>query len=463
VRDRLLNRWLRFRASFWFVPLAMTLSAIALSFATVALDDAIDWTPSSDSPFGYAGRPDGARALLSTIAGSTITVAATAFSVTIAALVLASSQFGPRLIRNFIADTANQVVLGTFIGTFAYCLLVLRTVNGTEGEEFVPQISITVGVGLAMACIVVLIYFIHHVATSIQATSIITSVSHDLERSIDRLYRVPNRTEETDIGAGDGREEFDLNESEAEEVSATRGGYIQTVDLGRIVALAGERHLVIKLRYHAGRFVLQRGTIALVWPEDSVDDYVEREINGAFTLGASRTPTQDVEFAMDQLVEIAVRALSPGVNDPFTALTCIDRLGSALVRVVEREFPDPMCRDEDGNLRVVAAFAGFGSVVDAAFNQIRQYGHDSPAILMRLLETIAIVARRTENEEQRDVLLRHVEMIRRATESLPEENDRRDASERYREVVRALHRVRAEEQEEAAAGISKAGSKIEAE
>lgn len=456
MRDRLLNRWLRFRASFWFVPLAMTLSAVALSFAMVALDDAIDWTPSTDSPFGYAGRPDGARALLAAIAGSTITVAATAFSVTIAALVLASSQFGPRLIRNFIADTANQVVLGTFIGTFAYCLLVLRTVNGTEGEEFVPQVSITVGVGMALACIMVLIYFIHHVATSIQATSVITSVSHDLEKSIDRLYKVPNRADETDAGAG-GENDFGLEEGEAEEVPATRGGYIQTVDLGRILALAVERELVIKLKYHAGRFVLQRGTIALVWPEDSVDDYVEREINGAFTLGASRTPTQDVEFAMDQLVEIAVRALSPGVNDPFTALTCVDRLGSALVRIVEREFPDPIRRDEEGELRVVAAFASFGSVVDAAFNQIRQYGHDSPAILMRLLETIAIVARRTENEEQRDVLLRHVEMIKRAAESLREENDRRDASERYREVVRALHRVREEEQEEAAAAVDSGG------
>lgn len=431
------------------MPTVMTLLAVVLSFATVTIDDAIDWTPSSDSPFGYAGRPDGARALLSTIAGSTITVAATAFSVTIAALALASSQFGPRLIRNFIADTANQVVLGTFIGTFAYCLLVLRTVNGTEGQEFVPQISITVGVGMAMASIGVLIYFIHHVATSIQATSIITSVSHDLERSIDRLYSpVNDRRGEKDAAAESDGRDFDLDEDEAEEVSATRSGYIQTIDLGRIADLAIERDLLIKLKYHAGRFVLQRGTIALVWPNDSVDDHVEREINGALTLGAARTPTQDVEFAMDQLVEIAVRALSPGVNDPFTALNCIDRLGSALVRIVEREFPDPIRRDRDGEVRVIAAYAGFGSVVDAAFNQIRQYGRGSPAILMHLLEAISVVARRTENEEQRDVLLRHAKMIQRATESLPEDDDRKDTSERYREVVLALHRVREEEEEE---------------
>lgn len=431
----------------------MTLAAVGLSFATVAIDDAIDWTPSSDSPFGYAGRPDGARALLATISGSTMTASATAFSVTIAALALASSQFGPRLLRNFIADTANQVVLGTFIGTFAYCLLVLRTVNGTEGEEFVPQISITVGVGMALACIAVLIYFIHHVATSIQATSVITSVSRDLESSINRLYKVPSApdkqtdTGEASEGAAQGAQVSD--EAEADEVAATRSGYIQTIDLGRIMNLAVERDAVIKLKYHAGRFVLQRGTVALVWPEGAVDEYVEREINGALTLGASRTATQDVEFAMDQLVEIAVRALSPGVNDPFTALSCIDRLGSALVRIVEREFPDPIRRDDTRKVRVIAAFAGFGSVVDAAFNQIRQHGAGSPAILMHLLETISVVARRTENEEQRDVLLRHAKMIQRATEGLSEDNDRRDMSERYREVVLALHRVREEEEEEA--------------
>lgn len=450
MKDRILNRWLRFRGSFWFVPAVMTVAAIALSFGTIALDNEIEWNPRTDSPFGYAGRPDGARALLATIAGSTITSAATAFSVTIAALALASSQFGPRLIRNFIADTANQIVLGTFIGSFVYCLLVLRTISSSEdGDDFIPEISITVGVGMALASIAVLIYFIHHVATSIQATNVITSVSRDLDGSIDRLYKAPEKLERDDDVTEEpdaARKEVDLDEDEAGEVSSLASGYIQTIDVKRLVNVAGEYDVIIKLKYHAGTFVLQRGTIALVWPKDSVSDELEERINAAHTVGTVRTATQDVEFAMDQLVEIAVRALSPGVNDPFTALGCIDRLGSALVRILEREFPDPLRYDDAGNLRVVAAYVGFGGVVDAAFNQIRQYGRGSPAILMRLLETIAIVARRTENEDQRDVLLRHAKMIQRATDSLPEENDRKETSERYREVVRVLHRVREEEE-----------------
>lgn len=452
MKDRLLNHWLRFQGSFWFVPGFLTVGAVALSFATIALDDAAGWDPSTDSPFGYAGEPEGARALMATIAASTITAAATAFSVTIAALALASSQFGPRLIRNFVADRGNQVVLGTFIGTFAYCLLVLRTVNSTPGDEFVPQVSITVGVGLALVSIAMLIYFIHHVATSIQATSIIFGVARELDSSIERLYKLPEED-----GSGDDttkepereQESVDLDEDKAGEIVALNSGYIQAIDIDALVEFARRRDIIIELQYHPGRFVLAHGALAFVWPKDAADEETEKSINAALSMGPTRTPTQDVEFAMDQLVEIAVRALSPGINDPFTAILCIDRLGAALVRIVEREFPEPLRRDQDGNLRLVAPFAGFGSVVDAAFNQIRQHGRGNAAILTRLLEALAVVTGRTENEEQREVLLRHAKMVQRAAESLPEENDRNDMNERYRDLVHALNRVRDEEQEEA--------------
>ena len=226
MKDRLLNRWVQLKGTFWFVPSLMTVAAVALSFATIGIDDAVDWQPSDESPFGYAGQPDGARALMATIAGSTITAAATAFSVTIAVLALASSQFGPRLIRNFVSDRGTQIVLGVFIGTFAYCLLVLRTINATAGEEFVPQVSITIGVGLALASIAVLIYFIHHVAMSIQATSVITSVARELEDSITRLYREAPDAKDGGGAVGQAGEE-DLDEDDSGEVLARRNGYIQ--------------------------------------------------------------------------------------------------------------------------------------------------------------------------------------------------------------------------------------------
>jgi uncharacterized membrane protein len=450
VRDRLFNRWVTFRGSFWFIPTLMTACAIALAFGTVAIDHAVDWNPDSDSPLGFGGSPDGARVLVSVMAGSTITAAATAFSITIATLVLASQQFGPRLLRNFISDTGIQVVLGTFIGTFAYSLVILRAMQTTDSGEFVPQVSITIAFLLSLTTIMMLIYFIHHVATSIQVTSIIRSVSRDLEGSIDRLYKVPE-PEKPDEDLSDeperDRESVKLDDDEAAEVASRHSGYIQTIDIGRILQAAGAWDVMIKLRYHAGAFILHRATIALVWPEERADDDLAAEINAALKVGNIRTPTQDVEFAIDQLVEIAVRALSPGVNDPFTAIACTDRLASALVRIVERRFPDPLHRDGDGRLRVIAAYAGFGAIVDAAFNQIRHHGRENPAILMHILETIAVVARRTENEDQRDALLRHAKMIHRAAQALDSEHDRDEVADRYREVLHALHRVREEEGE----------------
>jgi uncharacterized membrane protein len=451
--DRLLNRWLRFRASFWFVPGVMTTLAVALSFVTIGVDEAADWDISSTSFVGYPGRPDGARALLAAIASSTITVAATAFSVTIAALALASSQFGSRLLRNFISDTANQVVLGTFIGTFAYCMLVLRTVNGTEGAEFVPQISITVAMAMAMASLGVLIYFIHHVATSIQATSIVASVARDLEASVMRLLAGEERLPAVGERPREGVLAEVFDEREAGHVALVRSGYIQTIDRGRLLRMAKRRDVTVRLHNRAGQFLLPGAVVASVWPGGAVDEGLKRELDGAFMLGKDRTPTQDVEYAMDQLAEIAVRALSPGINDPFTALNCVDRLGSAMSLIAGRGMPEPFVYDEEGNLRVIAVKQSYASIADVAFNLIRQHARGNAPVLMRLLETIAVLAWRTASEEQREVLLRHAKMIQRAAESLPEENDREDMNERYRYVVQALQEVRlAEEKDKEMAG-----------
>lgn len=422
----------------------MTLFAIVLAFAMTALDDEVDWNPSTDSPLGYAGRPDGARAVLAAVAGSTITAAATAFSITITTLALASSQFGPRLLRNFISDRGIQLVLGIFIGTFVYCLLVLRTIFGNDETDFVPQISITVAFALALVSIIALIYFIHHVATSIQVTSIIRGVSNELERSINRLYDAADGDRNEDAEAR-REDRDDLDDEEAGEISCRKGGYLQAIDSGALVKAAAGREAVIKVKYHAGRFVVRRGPVALVWPKEAADEGLEEAVNDALDLGEVRTSTQDVEYAVDQLVEIAVRALSPGINDPFTALSCIDRLGSALVRIVEREPPEPRHWDDNGKLRAIVPKASFSGVVDAAFNMIRHHGGNYPAVLIRLLETISVVARRTENEEQRDCLLEHAEMINRAVDALPEEHDKKDARQRYRELLETLDRARQEE------------------
>jgi uncharacterized membrane protein len=410
----------------------MTLVAVALSFALVALDEAVRDRVLEHLGWVWAGGPEGARALLSTVAG-------VVFSITIVALSLASSQFGPRLLRNFMRDTGNQVVLGTFIATFVYCLLVLRTVRGSEDAQFVPAIAITGALVLAITSLGVLIYFIHHVAASIQVTHLITVVSHDLLHAIDRLF--PEK-----IGYG-GSEPQDWRkarfpegfEREARPVSAARSGYLQAIDSEGLMHLATEHDLILRVTPRPGQFVIQGSALVSAWPGERVDERLAEKIHDAFIVGAERTLTQDVEFAVDQLVEVAVRALSPGVNDPFTAMTCIDRLGEALCQLAERVLPSPSRYDVDGRLRVVVHPITFTGVTDAAFNQIRQYGRGSAAVTIRLLEVIAGVGAHASREEDRAALLQQARMIRRGSEeAIPEERDRKDVEAWYRAVERVL-------------------------
>lgn len=186
--SRLRALWEYLRGTYWAVPSAMAVAAAGLSFGAIQLDEFTTTTVLDRLSWVYTGGPEGARAVLSTIASSMITVAGVTFSITIVALTLASQQFGPRLLRNFLRDPGNQIVLGTFVSTFIYCLLVLRTVRGSDEEEFVPHLAVTLGVGLAMLSLGVLIYFIHHVATSIQAARIIANVAEDLEGAINQLF-----------------------------------------------------------------------------------------------------------------------------------------------------------------------------------------------------------------------------------------------------------------------------------
>jgi uncharacterized membrane protein len=444
MKTRLRNLWEALRSTFWLVPALMTLGAAALSFALIALDEAVRSRVIQEVGWFWAGGPEGARELLSTVAGSMITVAGVVFSVTIVALSLASSQFGPRLLRNFMRDTGNQVVLGTFIATFVYCLLVLRTVRGDDSGPFVPAVAITVGLALAMASLGVLIYFIHHVAASIQVTHLITVVSQDLLYAIDRLF--PEK-----LGHGDpqlhGRppvahlpERF---ERQVRPVDGTRSGYLQAIDSEGLMRLATEYDLIVHINHRPGHFVVQGGALATVWPGARLDERLAEEIRDAFLVGNERSLTQDVEFAVDQLVEVAVRALSPGVNDPFTAMACVDRLGEALCRFAERLPPSPLRYDDDGRLRVIAYPFTFADVTAAAFNQIRQYGRASAAVTIRLLEAMANVADYTAREEDRAALLQQASMVRRGSQkAIPEEWDRQEVEARYRTVVKALEQRR---------------------
>lgn len=233
---RLRALWEYRRGTYWAIPSAMAVSALGLSVGMIQLDEAATARLVDRLSWVYTGGPEGARAVLSTIAASMITVAGVTFSITIVALPLASQQFG-RLLRSFLRDLGNQVVLGTFVSTFIYCLLVLRTVRGSDDEDFVPHLAVTVGVVLAMLSLGVLIFFIHHVATSIQASRIIANVADDLEGAINRLF--PDAIGEDSATAswgGTPPDESSAVDERSREVRATATGYVQAIDAQGLMA-----------------------------------------------------------------------------------------------------------------------------------------------------------------------------------------------------------------------------------
>jgi len=438
---KLRKAWNSLHSSYWFIPGLMTAAAIGFSFAMVGLDE---WLRQDLGTVGwvYTRGPEGARAILSTIAGSMIGVAGVTFSITIVALSLASSQFGPRLLRNFMQDTGNQVTLGTFIATFIYCLLVLRTIREAEnGETFVPHLAVVFSNGLAIASIGVLIYFIHHVATSIQVETIIAEVGRELDQNIERLFP-------TQVGHGPPEQrvvaeiphDFDRN---ARTIEAPRSGYLQAINDEKLLELAQSHDLLVSLQYCPGKFIVRGCELGKVWPPQRVDAALLEKFNNLFILGKQRTEQQDVEFGINQLVEIAVRALSPGINDPFTAIRCIDQLSAALSHLATKEIPSPYRYDAKKNLRVIAKPVTFAGLTDSAFNQIRQYGSSAVAVMIRLLEAIAVIATQIHREQDRSVLLRHATMIQRdGVEAIFEVCDRTDIEERYQATIQALKRHR---------------------
>jgi uncharacterized membrane protein len=442
MRARLLKYWEYLRASFWFLPSLMAAAAVGMALLAVLLDRTVSDKWLTKASWVYSGGAEGASAVLQTIAGSMITIAGVVFSLTLVALSLASSQFGPRLLRNFMRDTSNQLVLGTFIATFIYCMLVLRTIRRPEEGAFVPHLSVTLGVLFAMASLWVLIYFIHHVSVSIQAEEVIARVGAELDQTMERLF-----PEQIGEGGDSPRQQEEAASAQAlaaldqpgAEILAIGDGYLQIIDQALLMAFARENDAVLRLERRPGHYVVRGTPLLSVWPPQRVNQAVRSRLLEAFVLGNQRTAAQDVEFAILQLVEIATRALSPGVNDPFTAISCVDRIGSALCRLAQRTMPGACRYDDNEQLRVVAEPPTFAALADTAFHQLRQYARSNADVSLRLLETITVIAGFTHRPADRVALSRHADMIAQGAEQAMEQAEDRQALQgRYHAARRAL-------------------------
>ncbi len=406
---RLLGWLERLRSGYWFLPALMALGALVLAAATLAVDHSITLArmPALRALGGLNG-PAGARSLLSTVAGSLITVTGVVFSMTLVGLSLASQQFGPRLVGNFMRDRGNQLVLGAFIGTFLYCLMVLVTVRSADTQlgiqSFVPHLSVAVAMVLTLLSLGVLIYFIHHAAESVQVSYVLARVGRGLTQQILSFPQddEPENEEPEDEETGGNRTGVGQAEADSEggppstrpelpedfgreaiTVRATRAGYVQAIDLTGLVKLARENDAVLRLHHPPGSFLMLDGPLADIYPPDAGDGLTGR-IEPYYVLGAVRTPQQDPYFLFDQLLEVALRALSPSMNDPFTAMTCIDRMSEALNLLARRRLPDSYMTDEGGALRLVVPRPEVGELLEHLFGELRVNAAGDPMVARHL-------------------------------------------------------------------------------
>ena len=350
----LASHWRRevLRTSLWFVPSLEVIAAIGLFIGTLAADRAAYRGDFGLPGWVISGSADAARQILTTIAAAIITVVGVVFSIILVTLTLASTQFGPRMLRNFIRDRGTQLTLGTFVATFVYSVLVLASIGTGSHGDFVPHISVTVTLGLTVIDLAVLIYFIHHTAISIQLPQVIASIAADLAEAIREQGSGPDRPGPE---AGPAAVEL-VNRTEASGavLLAPVSGYVQFIKHQNLVRLATQAEAVINLEHRPGHFIVRGHRFATVWPPEAAP-LVRQALGRAHLIGPQRTLTQDVSFGFDQLVEIAIRALSPAVNDPFTAMTCIDWLGENLCKIVAGWHPARVYRDAQGYVRVIAA------------------------------------------------------------------------------------------------------------
>jgi len=400
--------WLSMTSGLWFLPLAMVALAIILAVTAPVVDDHLGhaWVKNQGVFFGVGA--DGARGMLSAIAGSMMTVASLTFSLTISTLAAASAQYTSRLVRNFMRDRVNQFVLGYFVSLFAYCLIVLRTIRGGDEGQFVPAIAVLLGLALALVSIAVLIYFIHHIADSIQASTILHRVTAETAKSIDRLFPADIAEPVATAAEIDVMTAVRMYHHRAK---AEQYGYVQAVDTDILLKVAGEFDGVVKMVVDIGTFVTPGGVIVELDSDKPIKDDTIKRLRKAFSMGAARTIEQDAAFGIRQLVDMALKALSPGINDTTTAVMSVNHLGVLLESLARRPIPSHL-RGEDGSLRIIATGRSFQTLVGLSLDQIRQNAPGNPPVLTAMLLAIAAGGQVTRDRERHAHLKRHAELLR---------------------------------------------------
>lgn len=388
----------------WFVPVATTtvVGIVAVALVELELDGTLP--PLTSAGALFRGDPGSAQVVLGAIAGSMMAVISIVYSVLVVALSLASMQYSPRIVSGYVRDRPSQFTLGIFIGTFTYCLIVLRSIQSDPPR--VPTWGVNGGILLALASIGFLIYFIHNIASGIQANYLVARIARDTSRLIPGAF--PAQAADDDAPP--------TIPTDATRVEASGGGYLQLFDLEGLVLLAQQHDVVIHLGVRPGDFVRRGEPLAWIEPEKRATPELVGACKDAFDLGSTRTMQQDVAFGVRQIVDCALKAISPAVNDPSTAATCIDQLGDLLVQVARRHDRPHVVRDGSA-LRLIVPFPRLVELVDLAFNQLRQYGRTDISVSIRMLQSLAAIAGARRNERDCGRIEQHAIAIRDALSS----------------------------------------------
>ena len=432
---KLLFFWKKLLATFWFLPVSILISSILLAVGSVYLDNTISISQDGWLRFFIVNSPDSARTILSTISGAMIGVAGTVFSVTLVALTLASSQFGPRLIQKFMYVRLNQVVLGSYISTYLFCLIVLISIKGSDDYTFIPSISILIAIFSAIANIILLIVFIHRIAISIQADKVVSDISNFISSQVEILF--PEQMgEEADANSTINSTKIKSSYSHQTAIKSPKGGYLQYIDGESLLKTITEHNGLLELNHRPGSFLVKGIDIGILHTNSFLKEKEMNEILSNFVIGETKTAQQDLEFSIYQMVEIASRALSPGVNDPFTAIACIDNLTATLSYLVQAKFPSKYRFDQEEKLRIIAEVINFEGVLDASFNQIRQFSGGSPSVIIRLMEALVLMFSFAKKDSYQRALIRHAKMVfRLGKQTIQEKNDLADLRKRAEKII----------------------------
>jgi uncharacterized membrane protein len=442
----------RLRERFWFIPAMLCLGAFLLAETLIAVDERLGElsVPGWVSVLLYRVGESGSRDILGAIASSSLAVAGTTFSITMAVLALTSSSYGPRLVRNFMTDRGNQLVLGVYVATFLYSLLVLRSIRvpGDPGDQdaevFVPHLAVNAAVLLGVANVGVLVYFIHHISDSIQIWTLASGVRSELRHTVERLYPAGLGQDDDRRGSSGPKEPPTSSlEHDGAPVTADRPGYLQFVRNDDLMKAARAHDVVLALRVRPGQYVLEDTVIALVHPPNHDSEELRKAVRSALRVANSRSPHQDIEFAVQQLTEMAVRALSPGTNDPYTAINALDDLSAGLCVLAERDLPSAGRYDDEGVLRVHAPSPEVADLVESVLDSMRWYAASAPSVMHAALDLVERVGAHAHSPTVVARLVVQVGLLRDAFIAADHhEHDARKFDDRARTVRHGLVSVR---------------------